>query len=114
MSEHDRDGALEDEITSIHALGEGRVGETEADVEAALQRLEERVIPYLGAEGAASFVAEYRSPDALAVGTPSQIVDRLAGMQSRGMDYGILYFPDAAYDRSGIELFEREVLPALS
>ncbi|QHC74527.1 MULTISPECIES: hypothetical protein [unclassified Rathayibacter] len=28
MSEHDRDAALEDEITSIHALGEGRVGET--------------------------------------------------------------------------------------
>ncbi|PPH10880.1 LLM class F420-dependent oxidoreductase [Rathayibacter sp. AY1G1] len=90
------------------------IGETEAEVEAALQRLEERVVPYLGAEGAASFVAEYRSPDALAVGTPSQIVDRLAGMQSRGMDYGILYFPEAAYDRSGIELFEREVLPALS
>ena len=24
------------------------------------------------------------------------------------------YFPEAAYDRSGIELFEREVIPALS
>ena len=30
------------------------------------------------------------------------------------MSYGIFYFPEAAYDRSGIELFEREVVPALS
>ena len=29
------------------------------------------------------------------------------------MDYGIFYFPEAAYDTSGIELFEREVLPHL-
>jgi hypothetical protein len=27
--------------------------------------------------------------------------------------YAICYFPEAAYDRSGIELFEREVIPAL-
>jgi hypothetical protein len=26
----------------------------------------------------------------------------------------ICYFPEAAYDRSGIELFEREVIPALA
>ena len=31
-----------------------------------------------------------------------------------GCEYAILYFPEAAYDRSGIELFEREVIPALS
>jgi hypothetical protein len=29
------------------------------------------------------------------------------------MTYAILYFPEAAYDRSGIEMFEREVIPAL-
>jgi hypothetical protein len=29
------------------------------------------------------------------------------------MTYAICYFPEAAYDRSGIELFEREVAPAL-
>ena len=32
---------------------------------------------------------------------------------ARGLRYGIFYFPEAAYDRSGIELFEREVMPAL-
>ena len=30
-----------------------------------------------------------------------------------GLGYAIHYFPEAAYDRSGIELFEREVIPAL-
>jgi hypothetical protein len=35
-------------------------------------------------------------------------------MQERGMTYGIFSFPEAAYDRSGIELFEREVIPNLA
>jgi F420-dependent oxidoreductase-like protein len=90
------------------------IAETEAEVEKGLQRLEQRVTPALGAEAAAAFVAEYRSPEALAVGTPAQIVDRLGDMRERGMDYAIAYFPDAAYDRSGIELFERDVVPHLS
>ncbi|MCJ1675031.1 MULTISPECIES: LLM class F420-dependent oxidoreductase [unclassified Rathayibacter] len=90
------------------------IAETEAEVEKGLQRLEQRVTPALGAEAAAAFVAEYRSPDALAVGTPAQIVDRLGDMRDRGMDYAITYFPDAAYDRSGLELFERDVVPHLS
>ncbi|ROQ15825.1 F420-dependent oxidoreductase-like protein [Rathayibacter sp. PhB93] len=90
------------------------IAETEAEVAKGLQRLEERVTPALGAEAAAAFVAEYRSPDALAVGTPAQIVDRLGDMRERGMDYAITYFPDAAYDRSGLALFERDVVPHLS
>jgi hypothetical protein len=35
-------------------------------------------------------------------------------MRELGCEYAILYFPEAAYDRSGIERFEREVIPALS
>jgi len=34
-------------------------------------------------------------------------------MKKLGLGYAIHYFPEAAYDRSGIELFEREVMPAL-
>jgi hypothetical protein len=30
-----------------------------------------------------------------------------------GLGYSIHYFPEAAYDRSSMELFEREVIPAL-
>lgn len=47
-------------------------------------------------------------------GTPEQIAERLQDMSARGLGYAIHYFPEAAYDRSGIELFEREVIPALS
>jgi len=90
------------------------IGATEAEVAERLEAIEARVTPYLGAEGAAAFMAEYRDGDTQGVGTPEQIVERLTAMKKRGLGYAIHYFPEAAYDRSGIELFEREVMPALS
>ena len=53
------------------------------------------------------------TPDS-ATGTPEQVVEKLERMRELGCEYAICYFPEAAYDRSGIELFEREVIPALS
>jgi F420-dependent oxidoreductase-like protein len=47
------------------------------------------------------------------VGTPEQVVERLTELQDAGMTYAITYFAEAAYDTTGIELFEREVIPAL-
>ncbi|NYI57900.1 LLM class F420-dependent oxidoreductase [Cellulomonas soli] len=47
------------------------------------------------------------------VGTPEQVVDTLRSLEALGMTYAIANFAEAAYDRSGIELFEREVVPAL-
>jgi hypothetical protein len=38
----------------------------------------------------------------------------LLNLRGLGCEYVICYFPEAAYDRSGIELFEREVMPALA
>lgn len=90
------------------------IGSTEAEVADRLRQLDERVRPYLGDDRTEAFLAEYTNGKALAVGTPEQIVERLARMQERGMDYGIFYFPEAAYDRSGVELFEREVLSELA
>jgi hypothetical protein len=49
-----------------------------------------------------------------ASGTPEQAVEKLRRLKDLGCEYAIMYFPEAAYDRSGIELFEREVIPALS
>jgi F420-dependent oxidoreductase-like protein len=51
--------------------------------------------------------------DGPAVGTPEQIVESLQDLAKDGLAYGIFNFADAAYDRSSIELFEREVIPAL-
>jgi len=89
------------------------IGRDEAEVAERLDAIQARVTPYLGVEGAAGFMAEYRSGEAQGVGTPEQIVERLNGMTARGLGYAIHYFPEAAYDRSGLELFEREVMPAL-
>ena len=47
------------------------------------------------------------------VGTPEKIVEKLTELRALGMTYAITYFTEAAYDRSGIELFESEVVPAL-
>jgi hypothetical protein len=49
-----------------------------------------------------------------ASGTTEQVIEKLQRMRELGCEYAILYFPEAAYDRSGIELFERDVIPALS
>lgn len=46
-------------------------------------------------------------------GTPEQIIEKLHELQTRGMTYAITYFQEAAYDRSGIQLFEKQVIPAL-
>jgi F420-dependent oxidoreductase-like protein len=86
---------------------------TEREVEERIRALEAKVTPYLGEEKAASFVAEYRAEGALAVGTPEQVVERLTRMRDAGLGYAIIYFPEIATDRSGAELFTREVLPAL-
>ena len=88
------------------------IGRDEAEVAERVATVAARVLPYLGHEKTDAFMAEYTG-GALAVGTPAQVVERLTDMAARGLRYGIFYFPEAAYDRSGIELFEREVMPAL-
>jgi F420-dependent oxidoreductase-like protein len=47
------------------------------------------------------------------VGTVEQVVENLRGLAADGLEYAICNFADAAYDRSSIELFERQVIPAL-
>lgn len=84
-------------------------GETEADVE------EKRT-------WMRSMMSRFASGDALDrrlamvtkdAGTPEQLVAKLQSWQNAGLEYAIVNFPDAAYDRSGIELFARSVIPAL-
>ncbi len=49
-----------------------------------------------------------------AVGTPEQIVEKLGAIRDAGLGYSIHYFAETAWDTSGVELFEREVIPALA
>ncbi|OLT31315.1 LLM class F420-dependent oxidoreductase [Rhodococcus sp. CUA-806] len=88
------------------------IGSSEAEVADRLKQLEDRLSGYVGAEKAAGALDAFRGLPG--VGTPEQIIDNLTKLKNEGLGYGIFYFPEAAYDRSGIELFEREVIPALS
>ncbi|MFP2990687.1 LLM class F420-dependent oxidoreductase [Mycobacterium intracellulare] len=89
------------------------VGPSEADVKDRLQRVRGRMADYVGEAAADAMIAGTSGPES-ATGTPEQVVERLTKLRDLGCDYAICYFPEAAYDRSGIELFEREVIPALS
>ena len=88
------------------------IGSSEAEVADRLKQLEDRLSGYVGAEKAAGALDAFRGLPG--VGTPEQIIDNLTKLKNEGLGYGIFYFPELAYDRSGIELFEREVIPALS
>lgn len=46
-------------------------------------------------------------------GTPEQVAERLRALESAGATYAICYFPEAVHDTSGVELFERGVIPQL-
>ena len=86
------------------------IGRTEAEVEERLAWIGEhfrRVLPHRVEETVESF----RSGPM--VGTPEQIIERFTQMRGLGLEYAITYFAEAAYDTSGIELFEQEVVPAL-
>ncbi|GEA86267.1 LLM class F420-dependent oxidoreductase [Cellulomonas cellasea] len=86
------------------------IGATEAEVEDRLAWVADhygRTVPAKAAE----VVEQFRNGPL--VGTPEQIVGKLRELEALGMTYAITYFAEAAYDRSGIELFEREVVPAL-
>jgi len=87
------------------------VGSSEADVKDRLQRVRDRLIGYVPEAVADAMAAGV--PDS-ATGTTEQVIERIAKIRDLGCEYAICYFPEAAYDRSGIELFEREVIPALS
>ncbi|GAA1995343.1 LLM class F420-dependent oxidoreductase [Microbacterium ulmi] len=87
------------------------VGATEAEARDRLDAVVARLTPYIGEERAKVVEHDYLSSDAF--GTPEQIVERLRARAGAGLGYAIHYFPEHAYDRSGIELFEHEVIPAL-
>ena len=88
------------------------VGATEAEVSERLQRVRSRMVELAG-EDAADAMTAATSPPQAGAGTPEQLVEAIGRLRNLGCQYLICYFPEAAYDRSGIDLFEREVIPAI-
>jgi alkanesulfonate monooxygenase SsuD/methylene tetrahydromethanopterin reductase-like flavin-dependent oxidoreductase (luciferase family) len=89
------------------------IGRDEAEVRDRIAAHRARMEPLVSADAVQREMGGLEE-SALGVGTPEQIVEQLRPLVAAGMTYPILYFPEAAYDTSGIELFEREVLPALA
>lgn len=89
------------------------IGDSEADVAARIARIRERQVAVAHEAAVDAMLASMTSAES-DCGTAEQVVERLRKMKDLGCEYAIVYFPEAAYDRSSIEAFEREVIPALS
>ncbi|MCW3493276.1 LLM class F420-dependent oxidoreductase [Microbacterium sp. SSM24] len=87
------------------------VGETEAEASDRLAAVKARLLPHVGQERADTIERDYLASPGF--GTTEQVAERLAERERHGLGYAIHYFPEAAYDRSGVQLFEREVVAAL-
>jgi F420-dependent oxidoreductase-like protein len=88
------------------------IGESETDVQARVERIRARQTGVADAAAVNAMLSNLTAPES-ATGTTEQVIEKLRRVRDLGCEYAILYFPEAAYDRSGIELFEREVIPAL-
>ncbi len=83
--------------------------ETEAAVEDRLGWIKEKYRPYVAEERLDGLETMYRRM----AGTPEQLIEKIKPWAEAGMTYAIAYFYEAAYDTTGLELFAREVIPAL-
>ncbi len=88
------------------------VGATETEARERLDVVLARLLPVLGEKRTASVEQEYLSSDAF--GSVEQVAERLRARADLGLGYAIHYFPEHAYDQSGIDLFERQVIPAVA
>ncbi|WP_404434731.1 LLM class F420-dependent oxidoreductase [Microbacterium lacus] len=88
------------------------VGATEAEAHDRLALVKERILPHVGQKRADQIEQDYLSSRGF--GSVEQVTERLAENGEHGLGYAIHYFPEAAYDLSGVELFERDVIGALA
>jgi F420-dependent oxidoreductase-like protein len=88
------------------------IGETEKDVADRLEWIRSHYQPHVPADALENTMKNLASGPL--VGTPEQVAERLAEARGWGMTYAIAYFPEIAYDRSGLDLFAKQVVPALA
>jgi F420-dependent oxidoreductase-like protein len=88
------------------------IGETDKDVQDKLAWINDHYAPLVPPDELERYRTMYENGPM--VGTPEQIVERLTAANDMGMTYAICNFVDAAYDRSSVELFESQVIPALT
>jgi F420-dependent oxidoreductase-like protein len=113
LAQHCRDVGTDFDAIVRSANINAVVGTTKADVTERLDRVRDRIGALAGNEAADAMLNSMSSPQA-GSGTVEELVESLQRLRDLGCEYVICYFPEAAYDRTGIERFEREVIPAFS
>jgi F420-dependent oxidoreductase-like protein len=113
LAEHCRDLGTDFDAIVRSVNVNAVIGISDADVKDRLRRIRERVAGYVSESAADAMISGTSGPES-AAGTPEQVIERLQQLRGLGCEYAICYFPEAAYDRSSIERFEQEVIPALS
>jgi F420-dependent oxidoreductase-like protein len=85
------------------------IGETEKDVKERLAWMRHHYIE-AGVPEARVDQQIAAESTGVGVGTPEQITEKLRALKALGLGYTIAYFTEAAYDTSGMHLFENEVI----
>jgi F420-dependent oxidoreductase-like protein len=88
------------------------IGETDKDVQDRLAWLSAHFEKYIPADQAEKTTRSLA--DGLLVGTTEQVTERLAELGGIGVAYSIVYFPEVAYDQTGLRLFTEKVIPELA
>jgi F420-dependent oxidoreductase-like protein len=83
---------------------------TDAEADEKVEWLTEQLGGYVAKDRAERMSATYREFS----GTPEKIISQLKEWEAAGLEYAIVNFADVAYDTGGLELFAREVIPALA
>jgi alkanesulfonate monooxygenase SsuD/methylene tetrahydromethanopterin reductase-like flavin-dependent oxidoreductase (luciferase family) len=111
LAEHCRD--LGRDFGSIVRSGNYNVviGATDKDVQDKLAWIRAHYEPLVPADALERYGDMFATGPL--VGTPDHIIDGLVAAREMGMTYAIVNFLDAAYDPTSIELFTKEVIPAL-
>jgi F420-dependent oxidoreductase-like protein len=113
LADHCRDAGTDFGAIVRSANINAVVGTSESEVKDRLSRVRSRISGLTGDAAADAMLNSISTPQA-GSGTPEQLIESLQKLRDLGCEYVICYFPEAAYDRSGIELFEREVISVFS
>ncbi|AFM19138.1 putative F420-dependent oxidoreductase, Rv1855c family [Mycolicibacterium chubuense NBB4] len=113
LAGHCRDVGTDYEAIIRSANINAVVGDSEAEVKDRLNGVRARISALTGETAADAMLNSMSTPQG-GSGTPEQLVESLQKLRDLGCEYVICYFPEAAYDRSSIEVFERKVIPALA
>jgi F420-dependent oxidoreductase-like protein len=113
LAEHCREVGTDYDAIVRSANFNAVIAESEDEVKDRVARLRARQVTKADESAVDAMLNMLTAPES-ATGTPEQAIEKLRRLRDLGCEYAIMYFPEAAYDRSGIELFEQKVIPELS